>query len=104
MSSSRIIKTKGGQTIRLPSSVAFPRDVQAVDILKVGCGRVLVPKGMRWQGPFEGSARASEDFFPPTQPEDVYGSLRSDGKPKTIREMDSGVLAEAARRHKRGSL
>ena len=36
--------------------------------------------------------------FPATQPNDVFGSLPSRGTPKTIEEMDAGVLAEARRR------
>ncbi|MBZ9990570.1 hypothetical protein LB572_26050 [Mesorhizobium sp. BH1-1-5] len=38
--------------------------------------------------------------FSPTQPKDVFGSLPSKGAPKTLKEMDAGVLAEA-RRHAR---
>ena len=30
-----------------------------------------------------------------TRPEDVFGSLTYDGPPKTVREMNAGVLAEA---------
>ncbi|MBN9550011.1 MAG: hypothetical protein J0H31_14315 [Alphaproteobacteria bacterium] len=36
--------------------------------------------------------------FSPTQPKDVFGSLPSQGAPKTLEEMDAGVLAEARRR------
>ncbi len=35
--------------------------------------------------------------FPETQPKDVFGSLPCKGKPKTLGEMDLGVLAEAKR-------
>jgi hypothetical protein len=41
-------------------------------------------------------------LFPPTTPEQVFGSLRHQGKPKTLREMLAGVAAEACRRHARG--
>ena len=37
----------------------------------------------------------------PTEPKEVFGSLPFSGKPKTIREMNAGVLAEAKRRHDR---
>jgi hypothetical protein len=43
------------------------------------------------------------DVFPVTTPKQVFGSLPAKGKAKTIEEMDRGVLAEATRRHKRGS-
>jgi hypothetical protein len=32
-------------------------------------------------------------------PEDVYGSLRYSGPPKTLKEMDEGIMAEARRRY-----
>lgn len=39
--------------------------------------------------------------FAETQHEDVFASLPYSGKPKTLEEMDAGVLAEAKRRHAR---
>ena len=36
-----------------------------------------------------------------TRPEDVFASLPLRGKPKTLEEMDAGVLAEAGRHHAR---
>jgi AbrB family looped-hinge helix DNA binding protein len=35
--------------------------------------------------------------FPETRPEDVFGSLPHRGKPKSLKEMDAGVLAEASK-------
>ena len=35
------------------------------------------------------------------RPEDVFGMLGYKGKPKSLEEMDAGVLAEAKRRHAR---
>ncbi|MDP5305576.1 AbrB/MazE/SpoVT family DNA-binding domain-containing protein [Paracoccus spongiarum] len=37
--------------------------------------------------------------FTATRPEDVFGALPSRARPKTIAEMDAGVMAEAKRRH-----
>jgi hypothetical protein len=37
----------------------------------------------------------------PTRPQDVFGVLPHSGEPKTLDEMDAGVLAEARRRHAR---
>jgi AbrB family looped-hinge helix DNA binding protein len=39
--------------------------------------------------------------FAETRPDDVFASLHYRGKPKSIEEMDAGVLAEAKRRHDR---
>jgi YgiT-type zinc finger domain-containing protein len=39
--------------------------------------------------------------FGPTQSDDVFGSLKVSGRPKTLEEMDAGVLAEARRRYRR---
>ena len=43
----------------------------------------------------------SRSAFSETRPQDVFGMLPHKGKPKTLEEMDSGVLAEARRRHAR---
>ena len=37
--------------------------------------------------------------FAATRPQDVFASLPYAGKPKTIEEMDAGILAEARRRN-----
>jgi hypothetical protein len=36
--------------------------------------------------------------FAPTRPEDVFGSLRYAGRPKTLKQMASGIAKEAKRR------
>jgi AbrB family looped-hinge helix DNA binding protein len=41
-------------------------------------------------------------LFPPTTPEQVFGCLRYQGKPKTLQEMQEGIAAEVRRRHARG--
>lgn len=41
-------------------------------------------------------------LFPPSRPEDVFGSLPHQGPPKTIEEMNAGIAAEVRRRHARG--
>ena len=41
-------------------------------------------------------------LFPPTPPEEVFGSLPHEGPPKTLDEMKAGIAAEAQRRHARG--
>jgi hypothetical protein len=39
--------------------------------------------------------------FAETRPEDVFASLPHQKRPKAVEEMDTGVLAEARRRHAR---
>jgi AbrB family looped-hinge helix DNA binding protein len=76
-------------------------------------GQVILPKVIRDQKNWgtgtrlivedtaDGVLLRSEPLFPPTRPEDVFGSLRFDGAPKTLEEMDAGIAAEVRRRHAR---
>ena len=63
MPSSTILIINGSQAVRLPQAVAFPDDVRQVDILKIGCSRVIVQKGERWSDLFMHGPRTSEDFM-----------------------------------------
>ncbi len=77
-------------------------------------GQVILPKAIRQRrdwGP--GTPLIVEDtpagvllrrarVFPETRPEDVRGMLAFKGKPKTLEEMDAGIVAEVERRHARG--
>lgn len=40
--------------------------------------------------------------FPPTKFEDVFGCLQYKGKPKTLEEMEEGIVREVRARHARG--
>jgi antitoxin VapB len=62
-SSSTVFITNRTQAIRLPKAVAFPDDVQQVDILKIGSSRLIVPKGKRWDDFFLSGPRVSDDFM-----------------------------------------
>ena len=74
-------------------------------------GQVILPKpirrALRWvagtrlvvESTSDGVLLKPEPSFPETRPEDVFGSLAYDGKPKTVQEMNAGVLTEARRRH-----
>jgi AbrB family looped-hinge helix DNA binding protein len=76
-------------------------------------GQVILPKTIRQRRDWEAGTRLIvEDTpegvllkqapaFAPTQPADVFGMLPFGGAPKTLEEMDAGVLAEALRRHDR---
>lgn len=76
-------------------------------------GQVILPKSVRarrhWaagtrlvvEDTAEGVLLTAAPVFPPTRPEDVFGSLAYKGKPKTLKEMAAGIAAEAKRRHAR---
>jgi AbrB family looped-hinge helix DNA binding protein len=76
-------------------------------------GQVILPKAIRQQRRWEpGTRLVVEDtpegvllkdapLFAPTRPEDVYGFLPPTGSPKTLEEMEAGIIAEAKRRHAR---
>jgi AbrB family looped-hinge helix DNA binding protein len=77
-------------------------------------GQVILPSTIRQQrdwGPGtrlvvedtpEGVLLRAAPIFPPTRPEDVFGSVGYTGEPKTLEEMDEGIAEEARRRHARG--
>ena len=74
-------------------------------------GQVILPKAirqaLRWEAGMRLTVESTPDgvllkplpVFPETRPEDVYGRLASSGAPKSLAEMEAGVLAEARRRH-----
>ena len=73
-------------------------------------GRITLPKAIRqalhWEAGVrlvventpEGVLLKPAPAFAVTRPEDVFGSLASGGAPKSLADMDAGVLAEAKRR------
>lgn len=76
-------------------------------------GQVILPSAIRQRREWGAGTRLTVEetadgvllkpapVFPETQPQDVFGMLPHRGKPKTLEEMDAGVLAEARRRHAR---
>ena len=74
-------------------------------------GQVILPKAIRrarhWdagtrlvvENTPEGVLLKPEPAFVETRPKDVFGRLACDGRPKSLAEMQEGVLAEARRRH-----
>ena len=74
-------------------------------------GQVILPKAirqaLRWEAGMrlvventpEGVLLKPAPVFAETHPEDVFGRLACDGAPKSLAEMEAGVLAEAKRRH-----
>lgn len=76
-------------------------------------GQVILPSAIRQRREWSAGTRLTVEetadgvllrpapAFAETRPEDVFGALPYKGKPKSIAEMDAGVLAEARRRHAR---
>ena len=74
-------------------------------------GQVILPKAirraLRWEAGTrllvenrpEGVLLRPEPAFAETQPQDVFGCLAWDGPPKSLPDMQAGVLAEARRHH-----
>lgn len=77
-------------------------------------GQVILPKAIRDELSWTEGTRLTverteagvllkeERSIPRTDPDKVFGMLKYKGKPKTLKEMDAGVLEEARRRHARG--
>jgi antitoxin VapB len=63
MARSTVFLTNRSQAVRLPKSVAFPDGVHQVEIVQLGCSRLISPIGQRWDDLFLGGPRASEDFL-----------------------------------------
>ena len=76
-------------------------------------GQVILPKAIRrlkhWEAgtrlvvedTAEGVLLRAAPHFAETKPEEVFASLAHAGPPKTLDEMEAGILAEAKRRHAR---
>jgi AbrB family looped-hinge helix DNA binding protein len=76
-------------------------------------GQLILPKSirqrLRWnagtrlvvEDTAEGVLLKAAPVFDAASPDEVFGSLKVSGPPKTLEEMDAGVLAEARRRHAR---
>ncbi|GGE08524.1 AbrB family transcriptional regulator [Rhizobium anhuiense] len=76
-------------------------------------GQVILPKAVRQRREWaagtrliveetaEGVLLKQAPAFAPTDPSDVFGMLPFSGEPKTLDDMEDGLLAEARRRHDR---
>jgi len=74
-------------------------------------GQVVLPKtirrALRWEAGMRLAVENTPDgvllkalpAFAETRPEDVFGRLACEGAPKSLTDMEAGVLAEAKRRH-----
>ncbi|WP_320200154.1 AbrB/MazE/SpoVT family DNA-binding domain-containing protein [Agrobacterium sp. rho-13.3] len=76
-------------------------------------GQVILPKALRQRREWEAGTRLIVEetpegillrrapAFPASEAGSVFGMLPFSGKPKTLDEMDSAILAESRRRHDR---
>lgn len=76
-------------------------------------GQVILPSAIRQRREWSAGTRLSVEetvegvllkpahAFAETRPKDVFASLPHRGRPKTLEEMETAVLAEARRRHAR---
>jgi AbrB family looped-hinge helix DNA binding protein len=76
-------------------------------------GQLILPESIRQRRRWEAGTRLVVEetaegillkpapVFAPSNPDEVFGSLKVSGPPKTLEEMDAGILAEARRRHAR---
>ena len=78
-------------------------------------GQVILPKAIRDQTGWDVGTRLIVEHtadgvllkplttaFAPTRPEDVFGSLSYEGRPKSVEDMAAGIATEAKRRYARG--
>ncbi len=78
-------------------------------------GQVILPKAIREQLHWDAGTRLAVEHtnegvllksltttFAPTRLEDVAGSLSYTGQPKSVEQMDAGIVAETRRRHASG--
>ena len=77
-------------------------------------GQVVLPKAIRRALRWEAGTRLAVEntpegvllkpapVFAETRPEEVFGRLACDGAPKSLSEMEAGILAEAKRRYAGG--
>lgn len=61
----KLFKSNKTQAVRLPKAVAFPDDVQEVEIVVDGNTRVIRPMKTKktWEGFFNGVPKVSDDFM-----------------------------------------
>ncbi len=83
-------------TVRLSTKgqVVLPKDIRERRNWRAGAALIIEETP-------EGVLLKSEPPFSPTRPADVFGMLKYSGAPKTIEEMDAGIMAEAKRHHAR---
>ena len=73
MTKTTLFRSNRSQAVRLPKDVAFPDDVRAVQVLRDGKRRVIVPADAVWDDFFDApGADLGERVQPPTQERDPF--------------------------------
>jgi antitoxin VapB len=62
MEKTTVFKSNRSQALRLPKAVAFPDDVQQVEVVAIGRVRIITPAGESWDQWFDGPS-VSADFM-----------------------------------------
>jgi AbrB family looped-hinge helix DNA binding protein len=100
-------------TYVLPDGAIMPGAAKLTTTLSTK-GQVILPAAVRRHRNWNAGTRLTVEetpdgvllkpapAFPLTTPEQVFGCLRYQGKPKTLRDMQDGIAAEVRRRHARG--
>lgn len=57
-----VFRNNRTQAVRLPKALAFPEEVQVVDVRIVGKARILTPVGSDWSYWAEHGTAATDDF------------------------------------------
>lgn len=77
-------------------------------------GQVILPAAIRRSRKWDAGTRLTVEetpegvllkpapAFPPTTPEQIFGCLHHQGKPKTLQDMQDGIATEVRRRCARG--
>ena len=60
MERASVFRSNKSQAVRLPKPVALPDSVKKVDIIPLGCGRLIVPAGAAWESWFDGEGVTSD--------------------------------------------
>ena len=100
-------------TFVLPAGAVMPGAAKSITVLSTK-GQVIVPATIRRRRSWAPGTRLTVEetpdgvllkpapAFPHTEPGQVFGCLRKEGKPKTLPDMHNGIAAEVRRRHARG--
>jgi antitoxin VapB len=60
---SKLFTTNRSQAVRIPKALAFPEEVEEVEIKKVGNSRLITPVGKNWAEYFENGPFVTDDFM-----------------------------------------
>ena len=59
----KVFKSNRSQAVRIPKALAFPQDVEEVEIVKSGNSRIITPVGKSWTDYFENGPFVTDDFM-----------------------------------------